>query len=82
MKKDIKYIIKRIIIGGKRCNDLYVRLLLAGINKDKIIYEDNISNMPKDIDYKNTNLIYLLHDLTLYDQSLEIKQMIMENLHD
>ena len=38
--------------------------------------------MPKDIDYKNTNLIYLLHDLTLYDQSLEIKQMIMENLHD
>lgn len=74
--------IKRIIIGGKRCNDLYVRLLLAGINKDKIIYEDNISNMPKDIDYKNTNLIYLLHDLTLYDQSLEIKQMIMENLHD
>ena len=69
--------IKKIIIGGKRYKDLYIRLLLAKIPKEKIICVNNEYDMPKYID-KDIEKIFLLHDITSYDQSLKVEKLIKE----
>lgn len=68
--------INKIIIGGKRCNDYLLRLLLAGINKDKIVTVVDELEMPKYIDYKNIEEIYLIHDIFSFDLSKDIIEII------
>ena len=73
--------INKIIIGGKRHKDLYIRLLLAKIPKEKIIKVDNEYDMPKYID-KNIDKIFLLHDITSFDQSLEVERLLKEVINN
>ena len=73
--KDSK--IKKIIIGGKRAYDVYVRMLLAGIQKQKMVVTKE-EDMAYKIPYKDIEEIYLLHDITLYDQSLDVINKIKE----
>lgn len=72
--------IEKIIVGGKRCFDYKVRLLMAGIEESKIIAcEDEektieyITNPPKEH-------IFILHDIWKYQQCQILAKQLVERL--
>ncbi len=68
--------IKKILIGGVRSYDVYVRLLYAGVPKDKLEMSENQFELYKKLNIKGIDSIYILHDIHEYDQSLIIKKQI------
>lgn len=68
--------INKIIIGGKRNKDYLLRLLIAGINKDKIITVENEIDTPDYLDVKNNNKIYLMHDIFAHFTATQIRNKI------
>ena len=73
--------IKRIIIGGVRNKDYKLRLLLAGIDKDKIVCTDNEEDTYKYLTYKDIDKILILHEVYYvkgaHDLKAKIKDVIM-----
>ncbi len=72
--------IKQIIVCGKRCYDYKLRLLLAGV-PEEVIYTS-----PKEqegADYLKPELVkkvVLLHEVYLFDQSLQLEKKIIEKI--
>ena len=54
--------IERIIVGGKRCFDYKVRLMLAGVPEDKIITSID-ENSTIDYIVKDNSKVFILHDI-------------------
>lgn len=73
--------IKQIIAVGTRCRDQYLRLLLAGIDRDRLVCgTDEIHTLEKlrtDVD-----AIYLLHDMSTYDESVRAENRIVQILEE
>lgn len=66
--------IKQIIIAGVRYLDGYVRLQIAGIPKEKIVYgRDELETIRK-LNLENIDKVFILHDL----YSIELKEAIKE----
>lgn len=63
--------IKKIIVGGKRAKDYYLRLLLAGIPREKIYCDTNEYNTPNYLSLDSKNEIYILFDI--YNNKIENK---------
>lgn len=59
--------IKRIIVGGVRCYDYKVRLLMAGIDSKKLYFEEDELDTYKHLSLKNTDKIVIVHDLYTVD---------------
>ena len=74
--------ISQIIVGGVRSKDLLIRLLLAGINENKITIVRDEYKMYEKIQMDNINSIYLLHDINACDQSVEVKHQIMDYIKE
>lgn len=53
----------QIIIGGARVRDHYLRLLLAGVSKEKIFFEKNEIEAVKHLDIKSVDKIFILYDV-------------------
>ena len=73
--------IKQIIIGGVRANDLYLRFLLAGIPKEKLIkIEDELEtvNMLK---CEEVEKIFILHDIYKFDVASKLKELLRKKLN-
>lgn len=72
--------ITKIIISGWRRADVYLRCLLAGINKDIIETVESDSLIAGHIPHEGIDKIFLLHDITSYDQSKEVSDAIARSL--
>lgn len=70
--------VKKIIVAGSRSNDVYVRLLYAGIDSKIISIVKKEEDMASLISFKNIDKIFLLHDITLYDHSKMVVEKIRE----
>lgn len=70
--------IKQIIVTGPRAYDHVVRLLLAGIDKKRIICEPDESKGILKIDKKHIDTIYLLHDMSSYELSVKAEKEIID----
>ena len=70
--------IEKIIVGGIRAKDYYIRLLLAGIDKEKIICEKEELDTYKHLSLKKENKIYILFELYKYDVAQKLKQEIKD----
>ena len=68
--------IKQIIIGGQRSKDVYVRMLFAGVNKDIISVVEKEEDMASLISFKEIDKIFILHDITLYDHSCMVADLV------
>lgn len=74
--------IEKIIVPGKISKDIELRLLIAGIDKEKIVALDDENNVVDSLSYKIENTIYILYDM--YQQSAvdnvnnQIKEKIQE----
>ncbi len=55
--------IERIIIPGKGSKEIELRLLLAGVEKEKIVSLDDESTVADYLSYKKENKIYILYDM-------------------
>ena len=72
--------IDKVIIGGPRCEDFYLRLLLAGVPKEKLFMtKDEL----KTVDYLSLEKgkdIYLLYELYDYKISNDVRLKVINNL--
>jgi hypothetical protein len=68
--------IKQIVLAGPRCFDYKLRLLIAGINEEVILCEEDefkaVDIMDKDIDK-----LYLLHDTSTYELACKVEEKIV-----
>ena len=60
--------IDKIIIGGPRCNDFYLRLLLAGIPKEKLFSVKKENDTINYLSLEKKKDIYILYEL--YDEKI------------
>ena len=67
--------IKNIVLIGKFCYDMNVRMEYAGINKDKIILVDDISKLSEILKNKTTGKIF---SMVCFDKEIELKKIIKE----
>ena len=71
--------IKNIILIGKFCNDMRLRLEYAGIPKDKIILVENMNDLSNVIKKETQGDIY---SMVCFDKEIELKKIIKEESHD
>ena len=71
--------IKNIILIGKFCNDMRIRMEYAKINKNKLILVEDISNLAEVIKKKTTGNIY---SMVCFDKEIELKRIIKEENND
>lgn len=72
--------IKQIIVGGKRCSDYLLRLLMAGIDKDKISICDSETDTVSFLKPENVEKILIMYDLFNTKSLNEIKGQLEEKL--
>ncbi|MBR0515595.1 MAG: DUF1727 domain-containing protein [Eubacterium sp.] len=67
--------IKQIVVGGRRQYDLTMRLLLAGIPREKVLSVDNDVKPAELVDLNGIEKVFVLHDIytTHFAQSIQKK---------
>ena len=71
--------IKNIILIGKFCYDLHLRMKYAKIDENKIILVEDISNLSKIIKTKTKGNIY---SMVCFDKEIQLKKIIKEEQND
>lgn len=72
--------IKQIVVAGPRCYDMQVRLLIAGVPKERIICVENELEAPNKIDYLHIDKVCVLYDLYLLDVVAKMRNIIEEKM--
>lgn len=73
--------IKQILTAGARYLDTYVRLQMADIPKEKIVYQrDEISLVDK-LNLEGIDKVFILHDLYSIDLKNQIKKKVEEKIN-
>ena len=72
--------IKQIIATGVRCYDHEVRLLLAGVPREKLVCMRDELQAIEQLRGDVVDSVYLLHDMSSYPQSVEAMKKIREVL--
>ncbi|MBO4360696.1 MAG: DUF1727 domain-containing protein [Eubacteriaceae bacterium] len=72
--------IKQIVVTCPRCRDHRLRLLMAGVDPEKIFLAEDELEAADLIDPEGIDKVYLLYDNTLYDRSVKIADRIVRNL--
>ena len=71
--------IKNIVLIGRFCNDLLLRMTYAGIDKDKLLLVEDISNLNDVLKNKTKGNIY---SMVCFDKEIELKKIIKESAND
>ena len=71
--------IKNIILIGKFCHDMRLRMEYAGINKDKLLLVEDLTDLPDIIKKKTKGNIY---SMVCFDKEIQLKKIIEEENHD
>ncbi len=71
--------IKNIILIGRFCNDMLLRMKYAGINENKLLLVEDLSNLADTIKTKTKGNIY---SMVCFDKEIELKKIIKEENND
>ena len=71
--------IKNIILIGKSCYDMKLRMEYEGISKAKLLLVEDINNLSKTIKTKTEGKIY---SMVCFDKEIELKRIIKEENND
>lgn len=74
--------ITRVVAAGVRIHDYHLRLLLAGIPKDKIRCVENEADAPKELALERGEKVFILHDLTTPVMTKRVRDGILEELDE
>lgn len=72
--------IKQILIGGTRSYDLFLRLLLAGIDRDIIKLSPNYQQLEALLMVNKVDRVYILYHLYAYPLAYSLKQKIRKRV--
>ena len=72
--------ITKIVIGGKRSEDFYLRLLLAGVPKEKLVYDFDVNQVGQHVDIVAANEIYILYDIYNGDLQRNARDVILQKI--
>lgn len=74
--------INRILVGGARHLDTYVRLLLAGVPSEKILHTEDQEQVISHIDFDFSDTFVIYHDIYLVGFSEKIKNALIEKVKE
>ena len=72
--------IEQIVVGGLRCHDIHLRLLMAGVPEEKIICCDKDTEAADHVSIENKDAFYIVHDIYTTDYAYEIRDKIAERI--
>ena len=72
--------ITKIIIGGKRSEDFYLRLLLAGVPKERLVYAFDVNKVGDYVDIEKDKEIYILYDIYNGDLQRNARDRILQRI--
>lgn len=72
--------IVQVIAGGPRYKDMKVRLLLAGVDREKITVCDKEVNTPDFVDFNKVDSVYILHDIYPDSHPLIIQEKLKKKI--
>lgn len=72
--------IKQILTAGARYLDTYVRLQMADIPKEKIIYQRDEMSLVEKLKLEGIDKVFILHDLYSIDLKNQIKKKVEEKI--
>lgn len=72
--------IKQILTAGARYLDTYVRLQIADIPKEKIIYQRDEMSLVEKLNLERIDKVFILHDLYSIDLKNQIKKKVEEKI--
>jgi UDP-N-acetylmuramyl tripeptide synthase len=64
--------VTQIIIGGSRCYDYKLRLLIAGVPEDKIYTCEREQVVGDSLTVKGNDIIFIVHDIITHDANVKI----------
>lgn len=73
--------IKQILTAGARYLDTFVRLQIAGISKEKIVYQRDEMSLIDKLNLEGIDKVFILHDLYSIDLKNQIKRKIEEKIN-
>ena len=65
-------------MAGPRYLDSYIRLLMAGIDKEKIIHEKDEIEATSHLKIEGIDKVFILHDLYSIEETKRIKAKVKE----
>lgn len=71
---------KQIIVGGKRYMDTVLRLLMAGVPKEKIVYARNEIEAVSNIETNGIEKVFILYDLYSLELCENVKNKVKEKI--
>ena len=72
--------IHRIVIGGLREKDHLLRLLLAGVPREKIFCTPDVNKVADIVSGKNVEKIFILHDVNAVSMGHSVRDQIKEKM--
>lgn len=72
--------IKQILTAGARYLDTYVRMQMADIPKEKIVYQRDEMSLVEKLNLEGIDKIFILHDLYSIDLKNQIKKKVEEKI--
>jgi UDP-N-acetylmuramyl tripeptide synthase len=72
--------IKQLVIGGRRCHDMHLRLLMAGVPEEKIVCRDQETDTADCVNLESIDSIYILHDIYTTEFAKTITKRLCERL--
>lgn len=74
--------IKQILVTGDRYLDTKLRLLLAGVNEDRIVADKNPNNIANYTNLSDADIIYILYDMYQTHNTYLVKNHLIEKLKE
>lgn len=71
---------KQIIVGGKRYMDTVVRLLMAGVPKEKIVYARDEIEAVSNLETNDIEKVFILYDLYSLELCENVKNKVKEKI--
>lgn len=72
--------IKQILTAGARYLDTYVRMQMADIPKEKIVYQRDEMSLVEKLNLEGIDKVFILHDLYSIDLKNQIKKKVEEKI--
>lgn len=74
--------IERIVVAGVRRADYRLRLLMAGVPEEKIVVTPKEDEAPGLLKLDGTDRVYVLHELYLAQEALEVRDAICRRIEE
>ena len=68
--------VRRIVVAGRRSRDLYLRLLMAGVEEDRLVRVDEEKDAPARLEYRPGLSVYLFYGTDALDLVREVRDGI------